>query len=273
MIGSPIKTLKEEIIELLLKQSCSSKRLLTWLKEKEINVTIQAVYKQLNILLESEVVLKNKQQYTVSNEWIQNVSKMINVQDVELPEEGEKFTYKFNSLQNLDAHWKHVTEAMNQRLASEPIFLYSYHQFWIYTPKREESEKQFATETLNKNKYTFYVIGGVTELDKKYKKDFNTPNYKIEIFSIKSLKEKEHLFVIGDLIVNVKIPEGTSKEINSIYKQDTSTAQKEKKLREILGREHKALFTIENNKQKAMKIKKKISQPFVLPEEIKKKIT
>lgn len=272
MIGSPIKNLKEEIIEILLQKSASSKRIKTILKEQGINVTVQAVYKQLNTLLESEVILKNKKDYIINNEWIKSVSKIIDVQEIELPEEGEKFTYKFNSLQNLDAHWKHMAEAFNKILGNEPMFLYSYHQFWIYTPTREESEKKFAGEFLNKKQYTFYVIGGVTELDKKYRNSFKDEYYKVENFSIKSLKEKEHLLIIGNFIVNVKVPDEMTREIDRIYKLDLSISEREIMLRTLLGEKHKALFTIENNHKKAKQAKRRISQPFILPGNIEEKV-
>lgn len=219
MIGSQLKTLKEEIIEILLEKPMSSKRIHVVLKNKNIDVTIQAIYKQLNTLLESEVILKNKKTYIINNEWIKNVSKIIDVQEIELPEEGEKFTYKFNSLQNLDAHWKHVTESFNKTLGNEPMFLYSYHQFWIYTPTREESERKFAGEFINKKQYTFYVIGGITDLDKKYRNSFKDSYYKVENYSIKSLKEKEHILVIGNFIINVRVPDDITKKLMLFIKR------------------------------------------------------
>jgi hypothetical protein len=255
-----------------LDNPASSKKIQSLLKKRGVNVTIQGIYKQLNTLLGSEVILKNKQQYTINNEWIKNISKILDIQEIDLPKEGEKFTYKFNSLRNLDAHWKHVTEAFNKKLENEPMFLYSYHQFWMYTPSHEESERKFAGEFFNKKQYTFYVIGGVTDLDKKYKDSFKDSYYKVENYSIKSLKEKEHILVIGNFIINVKVPDDITKMIDSIYKTDEKIDVKEEKLKEILGTNHKSMFTIENNLSKANKIKRKIAQPFVLPLEIKQKI-
>lgn len=272
MIGSTHKNLKEEIIEILLQRTTSSKRIKTILQERNINVTVQAIYKQLNTLLESEVILKNKKDYIINNEWIKNVSKIIDVQEIELPEEGEKFTYKFNSLQNLDAHWKHATEAFNKTLGNEPMFLYSYHQFWIYTPTREESERKFAGEFINKKQYTFYVVGGVTDLDKKYRNSLKDSYHKVENYSIKSLKDKEHILVIGNFIINVQVPDDITKKIDIIYKTDKDVIAREKDLRELLTLNHKSMFTIENNFKKANQIKRKIGQPFVLPQEIKEKI-
>ena len=152
------------------------------------------------------------------------------------------------------------------------MFLYSYHQFWIYTPTREESEKKFAGEFRDKKQYTFYVIGGVTNLDKYYRKQFKDAYYKVETFSIKSLKEKEHILVIGDFIVNVKISDEITKKIDRIYKLDTSIADKESQLKELLGENHKSMFTIEFNAAKAKKTKKKISQPFALPDFVREKL-
>ena len=140
MIGTPIKTLKEEIIEILLLGPASTKRLRSQAAQQGHDVTLQGIYKQLNILLESGVILKNKQVYTINNEWVKSVSNTLSIQGIELPEEGEKFTYKFNSLQNLDAHWKHVMSSFRKKFPNEAFFSYCPHQIWIYVPTRNESE-------------------------------------------------------------------------------------------------------------------------------------
>src|SRR5690606_13243964 len=140
MIGTHKKNLKEDIIEILLKGSASSKKLRSLLQDLGYDLILQGIYKQLNTLHEAEVVLKNKQVYTINNEWVKNVSKIMSVQDIDLPEEGEKFTYKFNSLQNLDAHWKHVMSSFRKKFPHEAFFSYCPHQIWIYIPHRNESE-------------------------------------------------------------------------------------------------------------------------------------
>lgn len=272
MIGGTHKNLKEEILEILLQKPASSKSIHSRLKEKNISITIQSIYTQLKTLLKSKVILKNKQIYSVSNEWIKKVSQIIDVQEIELPEEGEKFTYKFNSLQNLDEHWKHTTTAFNNTLKNEAMFLYSHHQFWIYTPTREKSEEDFVYESVDKKQYTFYVIGGVTDLDKKYRNEFKGEYFKIENFSIKPLKEKEHIFVIDNFIINVRTSEDVAKKIDEIYKLDESIPVKENLLKKFLEQKHKVMFTIENNTKKATKIKKKIIRPFYVPNSIREKI-
>lgn len=205
MIGSTHKNLKEEIIEVLLQRTASSKRIKTILQERNINVTVQAIYKQLNALLESEVILKNKKDYIINNEWIKNVSKIIDVQEIELPEEGEKFTYKFNSLQNLDAHWKHVMSSFRKNFPKKSIFSYCPHQIWNYVPTREKSVSEYTKDHEESNIFHYFILGGKTDLDKKYRKKYTGNYYKIELLLINNIKRNIHISALGDIVVTSKI--------------------------------------------------------------------
>ncbi len=272
MIGSPIKNLKEEIIEILLQKPASSKRIQMYLKQKDIKVTVQAVYKQLNTLLESEVILKNKKDYIINNEWIKNISKIIDVQDIELPEEGEKFTYKFNSLQNLDAHWKHVMSAFRKKFPKEAFFSYCPHQIWIYVPTRTESELNMKQEHEHKKYYNFYIVGGNEALDKKFKKDFQGDFYRVETLKLKGEKRNKHLSVFENIIVTTTFKKELGEKIDKIFSSNKNPGLQEKQLKEILTNDHPCTFVIEGNKKKALKLKNKIAQPFYLPEEVRKNI-
>lgn len=272
MIGSQKKNLKEEILEILLQGPASSKKIRSILLEKNIEVSIQGIYKQLNTLLESNVILKNKQTYSVSNEWIKEASKIIDVQEIELPEEGEKFTYKFNSLQKLDEHWKHVMSSFRKKYKNEAFFSYCPHQIWIYVPNRSDSEIQYKNEHEEEKYYNFYTIGGNTDLDKKFKKLFQGDYYRIENLEISGVKREVFLSTFGTNIIKTSIDKKLSAKIDSIYNENSSNKEKESALREILSKPHKCTFSIENNKKKSLLIKKKISKPFYLPEHIRAKL-
>lgn len=272
MIGSKSKNLKEEILEVLLKGPASSKMIRKKLLEIGIGVSIQGVYKKLNTLLESRVILKNKQTYEVSNEWIKEVSKMIHVQEIELPEDGEKFSYKFNSLQKLDEHWKHIMSSFRRNFKHEAFFSYCPHQIWIYVPERIVSELSYKNEHENEKYYNFYAIGGNTDLDKKFKKIFQGDYYRIENLEISGVKRDSFLSIFGDNIIKTTINRKLSEEIDAIYKEDSPITRKESKLRELFFKANKCTISIENNRKKSLIMKKQISKPFYLPESISKNI-
>lgn len=227
MIGSSSKNLKEDIIELLLKGPASSKKLRSQLSKIGYSLTLQGIYKQLNTLLEAEVILKNKQTYTINNEWVKQVSNILNVQDIELPEEGEKFTYKFNSLQNLDAHWKHVMSSFRKKFPNEAFFSYCPHQIWIYVPSRNQSERNMKSEHEHKKYYNFYIVGGNEILDKKFKKEFQGDFYRVETLEIKGEKRNKHLSVFENIIVTTTFKKDLSEKIDSIFSKKIEVEKQE----------------------------------------------
>lgn len=264
MIGSTLKNLKEEIIEILLQKPASSKRIKTLLKERGINVTIQGIYKQLNTLLESEVVLKNKKEYIINNEWIKNVSRIIDVQEIELPEEGEKFTYKFNSLQNLDAHWKHIMSSFRKKFPKISIFSYCPHQIWNYVPTREKSVSEYTKDHEESGIFHYFTLGGKTDLDRKYRKKYTGNYYKIELLVINSIKRNIHASVLGDIVVTSKIEKSLAKKLDSTYLLNEQSEKKEILIIDTLSNQHNGTIVIERNKQNAEKLRKQISKPFYI---------
>jgi len=272
MIGTQQKNLKEEIIEILLQKPASSKKLKTLLKEKKHDVTIQAVYKQLNTLLEAGVILKNKQIYNINNEWIKNISKVINVQDIELPQIGEKFTYKFNSLQKLDAHWKHIMTSFHKNFPDEPFFSYCPHQIWIYVLTRGTSERNMQKEHEENKYYNFYNIGGDTDLDKKFKKEFQGHYYRVETHTIKGARRNTYISIFENNIISTTIKKELSSKIDTIYSSLAGISEKEENIKDILSGNHTCTLSIEHNKNKAYRLKKQISQPFYIPEDIREGI-
>ena len=272
MLGGKNQKPKDKIIEILSKGPRSGKGLKTALANGGHKVSIQIIYKQLNELIEDEIILKTKKLFFINNEWVKNVSKIIDIQDIELPEEGEKFTYKFNSLQNLDAHWKHVMSSFRKKFAHEAFFSYCPHQIWIYVPSRDISEQNMKNEHEYNKYYNFYIVGGDTLLDKKFKKEFQGDFYRVETYVLKGEKRNKHLSVFNNIIVTTTFKKELGESIDAIFKKQNTIDQQELALKKLLSDNHSCTFIIEGNKNKALKLKKKISQPFYIPEEVRNQI-
>jgi len=270
MIGSNIKTIKEEIVEILLKSSSSTKKIRSTLIEKKLNITPQGVYKQLNALLDEHVIIKNNKNYSISNEWIKHIQRLINIQEIELPDEGERFTYRFNSLQKLDAQWKHFISAVNKTSQNKNIYSYTSRQFWPYVPSRIKSEINYKKEHEQKKYYNFFVIGGKTHLDKKYRKIFNGDFFKVELFDIISIKRNIHITIIDDIVISSILDKELTQKIDSIYTNKQKLKEQEKQLKELFLGNHVCKIYIERNRKKSDTLRKKISKPFYISKHIQK---
>lgn len=264
MIGSHIKTLKENILEWLLKENMNSKELLAQAQRNGHSVTLQAIYKQIKALMEEEVVIKNKQHYIVSNEWRQSMVRLLDVQSVPLPNTDEKFTYKFTSLTHLDSYWKHLVQAIMYMSPEMAIFSYCPHQIWPYVPKRMESEKNIVRSHQESNTYNYFILGGNTELDKKYRRIFSKDFFKVELLPNTETKRHIHLTIIGNIIVSSYIHKNRAQSIDKVYASDVDTKEQVKQLIAILEQDQLCKIIIENNPKKAEIYRKRYSQAFAI---------
>lgn len=269
MIGTQIKTLKEEIVEILLSTPASSKKIKTILSGNGYNVTLQAVYKQLNALLAAGVILKTKNFYMISSEWIKDTLKILTIRHIEYPKIKEKFIYKFDRLQNLDSYWKHIIFSARTNLKNTTQYSYCPHFFWHYVPSRESSEEKYNKEHDENKEYNFTCIGGTSDLDTIFRNNLKGKYYKIELLEIPGVKRTHHITVIEDIIISVIINNELSIKIDKVYQKDIDIEQKELQLREIFSKDQKCKIVLENNPTKAAKYRKQISKPFYIPNELK----
>jgi hypothetical protein len=263
MFGTKEKNIREYIVEFLLLKPSTAKKLRVLLRDAGVNTSLQAIYKQLAILVDLEVLIKHSSQYYISNEWIEKISGIFKLQEIELPAPGEKFRYKFQSLQKQDIYWKHLMSAISLNNL-DPFFQYCDNQFWIYVPTRESSEADYGINKKDKQEKTFFAIGNVTDLGKDFRKSFRNEFYRIEFHRINSAKENVHTTVVGSIVISSTINNKLSKDITDIFNSTEDKAEKIKNLKSVLGKDQVCGLVIENNAKKAEKIRKQISQPFVI---------
>ena len=265
MIGSDIKTLKEMIVELLIIKPKTCKEIFNILKKNRPEISIQAIYKQLNSLLKEKVILKQSSRYFISNEWKHALLSLISQENFTLPQAEERFNYTFQSLIHLDAYFKHSIGLIMSVDQKSPILFYCPHQIWPYVPTRYQNEKNIVQRYQERGRNTYLIIGGNTYLDKQYKKIFHPKFFKIEIVPDFLIQRNTHITIIGDIIIYTKLPHSIMVMIDDFYKQITSkeaSKEKLKKMIEVLEKKQKGKIIIEHNSKKALQYKKRFEKYF-----------
>ncbi len=273
MLFTSKETVEDIIIRLLSKGKTTPLELHEQIVADGENVTVQAVYKALRYLIKDSVVVKSGRNVEISQEWVNTLSSTFNTQTT-LPQlaDGEAAVYNYKSLVNLDAYWKHLMRALDDKLGNYPVFLYNPFQIWYHISERTQSEDEYYESFAGKKHYAFVVLGNNSKLDQDFKKKFHNDYLQIDTWAKSTLKENSYLTIIDDYIVDTILDGKLTLAIKTYYEASSTNSEEAKEqLNKVLSSTNKSKIKIERNAKKARVLRKKLFKNFYLPKEIKEK--
>lgn len=235
--------------------------------------TKQAVYLVFNKLKTEGVITISKKIVALNVMWLKKLeefSKQAHLNYL-LPEknkeyflnlkDGEKVKYYFNDIRQLDYFWNHALMTLIESVADVDL-VYVPHYWWSIL--EADTEKEFYDLFPKLNKKAYILLGGQTELDKK----FVPYNKNIQVHCLGEMiagKVNYHYNVIGDYVIEVLMDEKICKKINEFYlKNKIITEENTKKLEQITRQLKKSKFTISHNKRKAARLRSKFNKYFFI---------
>ena len=273
MLFTSKETVEDIIIRLLSKGKTTSLELHEAIATYGEKVTVQAVYKALRYLIKGSVVVKSGKYVEISQEWVNTLSSTFNTQTT-LPQlaDGEVAIYNYKSLVNLDAYWKHLMNALDEKYGRYPVFLYSPYHIWYHISERAQSETEYFTSFEKKKHQAYFVIGNNSPLDQSFKKQFHSDYMQIDTWPKSSLKENNYLTIIDDYVIDTILNSKLTTAIRTYYTAASIDPEEAKaQLNKVLSSTNKAKIKIERNVKKARMLRKKLFKNFYLPKEIKEK--
>src|SRR5262245_14307651 len=126
MLLSRITNLDDKIVETLLKSPLQIKSLKKDLLREVPKLSLRAVYKAVNRLIDAGVLIKVGKVVGLDEEWIQLIKNRVISAPIELAS-GERMAYSFNSYAHLDSYWKTVVFQLEKYESDGHIFLYNPH--------------------------------------------------------------------------------------------------------------------------------------------------
>lgn len=272
MIFSKNESVEDKIICLLILKKHTVKSMRKTLIENDLNITIQGIYKILKSLILDEIILKRGIFYELNEEWRIKLATIFNKQIETLSlTEGDNVRFDLKSLIQLDQQWKNIIVPLQETFLDYPVFIYNPHKIWIHlSNSRKESEENYYKSFLNKKKYLYSIIGGDTTFDKVDKKSIENEYVKIET-NDNILKNTDYLIVINDYIIITRISKKLADLIEKYYQENTTTQEFEIRLQNLGIERSKIKLIIERNKEKAIKLRKRMSRDFYISKELKEK--
>lgn len=260
---------KEDVLtQIILKNpGISTKTSWVLFKKLGIDTSIQRIHALVKNLIEDKVVLKQKKRLYINEEWLNDLQEYLPKKPSFSISEGESLRWKFNSLEHLDEFWKTLTFQLVKKHKEIPIFLYVPYDIWKYAPERSSSECDFYDYLEEKQRQSYYLIGNNENFDRQSQKERDRNFIKSTQNKHKGLGE-EHLVVIKDTVIKTRLKEMDMEKIKDCYKENLTIDLFQEEITKILAEIKSASFTVENNKEKAKNLRKKIAKDFYVPKTI-----
>ncbi len=272
MIFASRESIEDSIIRLLSKGKSTPLKLFEAINNGGVKVSYQAVYKALKYLISDTIVVKSGKEVVISQEWINKLSNQLSGSFILPPlSAGESVSYSYLSLAHLDAYWKHINKALEQKYQGFPVFIYNPYGIWLHLNERYESEINYLKEFENNKQYGFLVIGNDSALDRDLKKNYQNNYLQIDLWKNSSLLETDYFTIHGDYIITTKLNKKLAPRITYIYKSILDIGKAKPELEKILKISSKSRLKLEYNPEKAKVLRKKLFKNFFVPVEIKDK--
>jgi len=262
--------IEEVIIDTLADGSHDSLVLLQKVQQKT-NATKQGFYRALRVLLNNEIITKNKQFVLLNPLWANRIEKFVErINTISTPKEsetllhlneGDTMVFRFKSIIDLYLLWNHYFFIFCQKTEGSVLF-FNTHNFW--TLIRSDIENEMYAWIKNNNKKAYCVIGHDTPLDRTTS-DYIKKDYGIELAYENNPSIRETVFpaVFGDYIMSTILDPVTVAAINELYKKyEKLEPSVQDELENIITNMKRSKVTIEKNKKKAEKIRKKLMNYF-----------
>lgn len=234
------------------------------------NITIQALYKRLRILLEDQIILKNKKFIVINNEWSESMLELLSGNNgLPILKPGETAIYSFKELASLDAYWKHIMTPIEKAYPNYPIFFFNHYEIWIQLTGRKDNEIDYLKRISQDKHYCFFLLGKDNKYNQSFKQKYQTDYLQISV-GADGFSPSDYPTVIADYIITTKLSPRVAKLIDDIYTLPSEEILSQK-INKIFSKSAAIKLKIERNENKAKKLRKKIAKDFYIPKEIKEK--
>jgi predicted transcriptional regulator len=268
------KSPEEIIIETLQKGGLSGPALLTSIS-KNTTLSKESFYRILRSLLKKEVINKHNAVYQLNRHWLQQIyrfskkhieeNKNIDIDNILSFKEGDKITYKFSNPNAMGIYWAHTYDMIFEHHdPTIPILIFHPHEWLIHT--REASERFFLRRFDEDKKLVFFAIGGKTELDKVFKKTWESNLRQIGIGIPFNTKRTEYINVLGEYVFKVSLSDKLNKALDEFFKTHKEITPENKPLLENLCNSKsgvKMVFT--KSKKGSALLRERFNKYFFVP--------
>jgi len=237
--------------------------------------TKQAVYKALRKLLQDEVINKQGVYYSLNRVWLQKIKHfsnrhIIKPESVDITnilnfEDGDSVIYTFKNPFLLDITWGHLYDILYEANPTEHVMLNYHPHEWLIL-SRTETEKFWLGRFSKDRKMMCFTVGGTSNLDKKFQKEYSSDYIKINLGENYGLRPNQYLSVQDDYIFEVTTDQRFEKCVHDFFEACIDAQNvNQKQIVEISKLKYRSKLKLSKNKKKADMWRKKFGKDYYIP--------
>ncbi len=265
-------------LENLILMSLQAKPLTGPLLKEKIKETLphlskETFYRVLRALLMEEVLVKNKSVYAINHHWMEKLAKFsagsgeksFDSENILSFKDGDRITYHFKNPNLMGVYWAHTYDLVFKVHDPKiPILIYHPHEWLILG--RPEAESHFLTRFSRAKKRVHFAIGGTTDLDRAFKKEWGSTHVEIGTGIDLGLSEDTYINVLGDYIFKVTVGSRFAKDIDTFFKTHTTmTDEASNALARLIARDEHTKFAFKRSTKEAALWRSRFGKYFHLP--------
>lgn len=230
-------TLKDQLVRII----CDEPGIKTSALRKKIEsrgrtITRPGLYKALNQLNTSEVLVKVGPHWYINIRWLSSVGQWVSQSEIlQVPhfvetnilptKVRERRTFNFGSAVEMDAFWGHLLIALT-RQSKSPQVIYAYNpHFWFYLV-HGLSEQQYASTIAKDNVKTKMLIGSQSALD-RWNTALGVPNTSWYFYPVSLYEKNVHQAFnsVGDYFLTISYDKHMAYELHLLFEKTQSLSE------------------------------------------------
>jgi len=239
-------------------------------------VTFQAVRKALLELVENEVLIKNKTEFSINKEWVIKSKSVIDELYLTINQEritpkgidsikGEVSVFTFNSLNEMMKFWEEIIDDWYKdfKRGNPNINCWQGAHGWEAI-LHLDTEKKIMGQLKKKGIISYAVSTGSTPLDKNLWKFYKKIGLKVRLYpSSKLIDRTYYVGTYGETIVQAQLPDKIVEKLENFFKKNKNLENLDlDELAEIVNSRQKIKLTVIKNLGMAKQINKSILSQF-----------
>lgn len=269
------QTTEDLVLEALGSGGMAGSILLSTVKKKLPFLPKETFYRVLRSLLEREIINKHNAIYELNLHWLERLYRF-SKKHIETGEatdsdnilsfkEGDQIIYKFKDPNRMGIYWAHTYDLLFHRHdPKSPILIYHPHEWLVHT--RPHAESLFLNRFEDDKKVVHFAIGGKTELDKDFKKTWESMFRQIGIGISYGQKRAEYINVLGDYVFKIMLSDRFNKDLELFFKTHQKiTPENKTELEKLCTRKDSVKMTLIRSSKEAALWRARFKKHFFGP--------
>lgn len=271
---NPLHPLESIIIEIVAaEKGITVKNLHQKLQEQGLEISLNGLYKPINRMFDCQMMAKTNGKIFLNSVWLQHIQQLIitanekkedaDPTEMTLPlQEGEKYDFNEDSLQNLDSIWNHFLTDLSTSLTSDTWYVYDSHPW--YSLGMRDTEQRLYQSVVSHGKKICMLYGNNSFLDQYGSKLVSVPGFTTKISEDAPFPKEGHaIWICGDHIVECVFPEILSRNFAFFFESVKKVSDFNQELfSDVFRMKSQCKVTVRRSAKEAEKLKKILSAYF-----------